>query len=262
MILDDITQAVARRLAEDKALVSPDEMKARALASPKKTGFPFWEALKKTGMSFICEVKKASPSKGLIAPDFPYKEIAREYEKAGAAAISVLTERDYFKGSPAYAEDIARTVHTPVLRKDFIIDEYQVYEARAIGAAAVLLICAVLDDDRLCRYLQLAHDLGLSALVEAHDEEEVKRALAAGAGIVGVNNRNLKDFTVSLDNSIHLRPLVPKDVVFVAESGIKTASDVGTLYRHGVDAVLIGETFMRSDDKIGMLNTLAGQCHG
>lgn len=261
MILDDITQAVAKRLVEDKKAVSLEDMKKRAFVSPKKEGFPFFRALKQQGMSFICEAKKASPSKGLIASDFPYVEIGKEYERAGAAAISVLAERDYFQGSPQYVQDIAATVQIPVLRKDFIIDEYQIYEARAIGAAAILLICAILDDERLGTFLRLAHELGLSALVEAHDEGEVRRALASGAQIIGVNNRNLKDFTVSLENSFRLRPLVPPDYVFVAESGIKTADDVGALYRHGADAVLIGETFMRSDDKAGMLRELRSKCH-
>ncbi|WP_301861017.1 indole-3-glycerol phosphate synthase TrpC, partial [uncultured Megasphaera sp.] len=189
-------------------------------------------------------------------------DIAREYEQAGAAAISVLTERDYFLGSGQYLQEIARAVATSVLRKDFIIDEYQIYEARVLGASAVLLICAVLDDARLTKFLQLAHDLGLSALVEAHDEDEVRRALAAGAQIIGVNNRNLKDFTVSLDTSCRLRPLVPPSVLFVAESGIKTAADTARLREHGVDAVLIGETFMRSADKKAMLDELAGKHHG
>lgn len=261
MILDEITTAVAKRLVADKQAVSVEDMKQRALQAPKPEGFPFFQHLKQPGMSFICEVKKASPSKGLIAPDFPYVDIAKDYEKAGAAAISVLAERDYFQGSPKYVQDIAAAVATPVLRKDFIIDEYQIYEARAIGASAVLLICAILDDERLNKFLTLAHELGLSALVEAHDEDEVRRALASGANIIGVNNRNLKDFTVSLDNSFRLRPLVLADKVFVAESGIKTADDVGALYRHGVDAVLIGETFMRSDDKVGMLQELRSQCH-
>ena len=262
MILDDITAAVARRLEEDKQRVSLEQMKEKALGAPKKEGFPFARALGKPGLSFICEVKKASPSKGLIAPDFPYVDIAREYEQAGAAAISVLTERDYFLGSGQYLQEIARAVATSVLRKDFIIDEYQIYEARVLGASAVLLICAVLDDARLTKFLQLAHDLGLSALVEAHDEDEVRRALAAGAQIIGVNNRNLKDFTVSLDTSCRLRPLVPPSVLFVAESGIKTAADTARLREHGVDAVLIGETFMRSADKKAMLDELAGKHHG
>ena len=254
MILDDLTAAVAKRLVTDKQQVPPEVMKQRALAAPKKEGFPFERNLKKPGLSFICEVKKASPSKGLIAPDFPYVAIAKEYEQAGAAAISVLTERDYFLGSPQYLQEIAAAVDTPVLRKDFIIDEYQIYEARALGASAVLLICAVLDDDRLRTFFQLADSLGLSALVEAHDEDEVR--------IIGVNNRNLKDFTVSLDTSCRLRPLVPKDILFVAESGIKTADHTKVLRDHGVDAVLIGETFMRSPDKKAMLDELAGGYRG
>ena len=196
MILDDLTAAVAKRLVTDKQQVPPEVMKQRALAAPKKEGFPFERNLKKPGLSFICEVKKASPSKGLIAPDFPYVAIAKEYEQAGAAAISVLTERDYFLGSPQYLQEIAAAVDTPVLCKDFIIDEYQIYEARALGASAVLLICAVLDDDRLRTFFQLADSLGLSALVEAHDEDGVRRAIAIGARIIGVNNRNLKDFGI------------------------------------------------------------------
>lgn len=262
MILDDLTAAVAKRLVTDKQQVPPEVMKQRALAAPKKEGFPFERSLKKPGLSFICEVKKASPSKGLIAPDFPYVAIAREYEQAGAAAISVLTERDYFLGSPQYLQEIAAAVDTPVLRKDFIVDEYQIYEARALGASAVLLICAVLDDDRLRTFFQLADSLGLSALVEAHDEDEVRRAIAIGARVIGVNNRNLKDFTVSLDTSCRLRPLVPKDILFVAESGIKTADHTKVLCDHGVDAVLIGETFMRSPDKKAMLDELAGGARG
>lgn len=261
MILDDITAAVVKRLREDKKNVSLEEMKQRALAVPKKENYLFEQKLSETGLSFICEVKRASPSKGLIAPDFPYLAIAKEYEKSGASAISVLTERDYFQGSAAYLQKIATAVHIPVLRKDFIIDEYQIYEARAIGASAILLICAILDDQTLSRFFQLADSLGLSALVEAHDEEEVHRAIAAGARVIGVNNRNLKDFTVSLDNSRRLRKLVPDSVLFVAESGIKTAADTAQLRQFGVDAVLIGETLMRSNDKKGMLQKLAGNGH-
>ena len=262
MILDDLTAATAKNLAADKARVPLEEMKARALAAPKKEGFPFEKNLAKSGLSFICEVKKASPSKGLIASDFPYVAIAKEYEAAGAAAISVLTERDYFLGSPQYLQEIAAAVKTPVLRKDFIIDEYQIYEARALGASAVLLICAVLDDEKLQRFFKLADSLGLSALVEAHDADEVRRAIAVGARVIGVNNRNLKDFTVSLDTSCSLRPLVPKDILFVAESGIKTAAHTQVLREHVVDAVLIGETFMRSPDKNAMLAELAGGSRG
>ena len=270
MILDDITAAVARRLAADKEQISPEIMKKTALSAPQKQGFPFEKALAQDGLSFICEVKRASPSKGLIAPDFPYVTIARAYEEAGAADAKCggreagrgyrrLTERDYFQGSIDYLKDIASQVSIPVLRKDFIIDEYQIYEARANGAAAILLICAILDDDTLRRFFALADSLGLSALVEAHDEQEVRRAVAAGARIIGVNNRNLKDFTVSLSTSCRLRPMVPPSILFVAESGIKTAAHTRTLREHGVDAVLIGETLMRAADKKAMLAELAGE---
>ena len=237
-------------------------MRKLAMETPAKKGFPFEKALKKESLSFICEVKKASPSKGLIAPDFPYEAIAREYEEAGAAAISVLTERDYFKGDCSYLREIAAESGIPVLRKDFIVDEYQLYEARYCGAAAVLLICAVLDDEQLRSFHDLADSLGLSALVEAHDEGEIARALQCGARIVGVNNRNLKDFTVSLQTSRRLRPLVPPGVVFVAESGIIGSDDIELLRDAGVDAVLIGETLMRSADKKRALADLAGGRHG
>ena len=258
MILDDLVAASKKNVAADKENISLEEMKARALAVPPKAEFPFEKQLAKPGLSFICEVKRASPSKGLIAPDFPYVDIAKEYEKAGAAAVSVLTERDYFLGSPQYLQEIAAAVQIPVLRKDFIVDAYQIYEARALSAAAVLLICAVLDDETLRRFLNLADSLGLSALVEAHDEREIRRAIAAGARVIGVNNRNLKNFTVSLDTSCRLRPLVPDSILFVAESGIQTAAHTQILRSHGVDAVLIGEAFMRSTDKKAMLAELAG----
>lgn len=261
MILDNLVAASQKNVAADKESISLETMKARALAVPSLTDFPFEKQLAKPGLSFICEVKRASPSKGLIAPDFPYLDIAKEYEKAGAAAISVLTERDYFQGSVQYLQEIAQAVQTPVLRKDFIIDAYQIYEAKAMGAAAILLICAVLDDSRLIAFLALADSLGLSVLTEAHDAEEIRRAVAAGARVIGVNNRNLKDFTVSVDTSCRLRPLVPDHILFVAESGIKTPADTARLRAHGVDAVLIGETLMRSSDKKEMLQQLAGLHH-
>ena len=258
MILETIAEATRKRVAAEKEKCSLAEMKEKATAMNPDTGFPFEQALKKPGMSFICEVKRASPSKGLIASGFPYLEIARDYEKAGADAISCLTERDYFKGSIQYLKDIAAAVDIPVLRKDFIIDEYQVYEARASGAAAVLLICAILDDRNLKALFDLADGLGLSVLVEAHDGEEVRRAVAVGARIIGVNNRNLKDFTVSLEVSCQLRKLVPDQVLFVAESGIQTAAHVDKLRCCGVDAVLIGEILMRSPDKKAKLDELSG----
>lgn len=220
--------------------------------------YRFYKALQKEGMSYICEVKKASPSKGLIALDFPYVKIAREYEKAGASAISCLTEPYYFKGSDAYLREIASTVSIPVLRKDFTVNQYMIYQAKVLGASAILLICAILDDEQLTEYLALADSLGLDALVEAHDAEEVARALKAGAQIVGVNNRDLKTFEVDVRNSIRLREQAPRDVLFVSESGIKTSEDIRKLYENEVDAVLIGETLMRSEDKKQALETLNG----
>ena len=262
MILDKIIEATKIRVAQEKQVESPEAVKTAALALPSDTGFPFEAALRQQDFKFICEVKKASPSKGIIAEHFPYFDIAKEYEVAGAAAISVLTEPDFFKGDKKYLQEIASTVKIPVLRKDFIIDEYQIYEARAIGASAVLLICAILDDERLKCFFELADSLGLSALVEAHDETEVLRAIKAGARIIGVNNRNLKDFTVSLDTSFRLRTLVPDDILFVAESGIKTGEHTKSLYDHGADAVLIGETLMRSPDKKAALAELAAGTRG
>lgn len=200
-------------------------------------------------MSFICEVKKASPSKGTIVDDFPYIEIAQEYEAAGADAVSVLTERDYFKGSIECLRDIAKSIGLPVLRKDFIVEPYQIYEAKAAGASAVLLICALLPQEELTELVDLTRSLDMDALVEAHNKEEISQALWAGADIIGVNNRNLKDFTVSLDTSVNLRRAVPKEIIFVAESGICSAEDISLLRKNRVDAVLIGESLMRSDNK-------------
>ncbi len=232
--------------------------KSFAETGEKPGRYRFYRALQKEGMSYICEVKKASPSRGLIAPDFPYVKIAREYEKAGASAISCLTEPHYFKGSDAYLREIAETVSIPVLRKDFTVNSYMVYQAKVLGASAILLICAILDDEQLEEYLALADSLGLDALVEAHDAEEVTRALKAGAQIVGVNNRDLKTFEVDVRNSIRLREQAPRDVIFVSESGIRTSEDIRKLYENEVDAVLIGETLMRSDDKKQALETLNG----
>ena len=232
--------------------------KSFAEAGGKPGRYRFYKALQKEGMSYICEVKKASPSKGLIAPDFPYVKIAKEYEQAGASAISCLTEPYYFKGSDVYLREIAETVSIPVLRKDFTVNSYMIYQAKVLGAAAILLICAILDDEQLAEYLALADSLGLDALVEAHDAEEVARALKAGAQIVGVNNRDLKTFEVDVRNSIRLREQAPGDVLFVSESGIRTSEDIRKLYENEVDAVLIGETLMRSEDKKQALETLNG----
>ena len=257
-ILETIAAYARERVAAAKALVSAQEMKERALACRCDTGFPFEKALSGTDIGFICECKKASPSKGLIAPDFPYLEIARDYEKAGAACISVLTEPKWFLGQDAYLQEITQTVSIPCIRKDFTVDEYMIYKAKTLGASAVLLICALLDTDTVKRYIQICDRLGLSALVEVHDEQEIASAVKAGARIIGVNNRNLKDFTVDVHNSERLRALVPPQVLFVAESGIKTAADIQVLRSAGVNGALIGETLMRAPDKKAMLDELRG----
>lgn len=259
MILDEIAARTRERVAEEKKNISPAGMRRMAEALPAGDGYPFEAALRAPGLSFICEIKKASPSRGLIAPDFPYLEIGKEYEAAGASAISVLTEPYYFRGSCEILREVAGQVTIPVLRKDFTVDSYMIDQAKVIGASAVLLICALLDDGALREYQAQARELGLSALVEAHDEYEVERALDAGASIVGVNNRDLRTFTVDLNNSVRLRSLVPPEVAFVSESGIRGPEDTRRLYENGTDAVLIGETFMRSTDKRAMLARLRGE---
>lgn len=261
-ILEEIADNTRKRVAAAKQIKSNDAIKTEALAlgadTSLETGFPFERALKKDGMSFICECKKASPSKGIIAPDFPYLQIARDYETAGADALSVLTEPKWFLGENEYLSEVARAVRIPCLRKDFTVDPYMIYEARILGASAVLLICALLSEDEIRKDIELADSLGQSCLVEAHNEAEIAMAVRSGVRIIGVNNRNLKDFSVDVGNSGRLRSLVPPDILFVAESGIKTADDVRTLRGSGVDAVLIGETLMRADDKKEMLLNLKG----
>ena len=240
-------------MAEAKKKIPFEEMKQMVLEmaakEPVRDAFAFEKALRRPELSFICECKKASPSKGLIAPDFPYLEIAKEYEKAGADCISVLTEPRWFLGKDQYLKEIAANVSIPCLRKDFTVDPYMIYEAKVLGASAVLLICSILEKEQLKEYRQIAEELGLSALVEAHDEAEIAKALEAGARIIGVNNRNLKDFTVDTENSRKLRNMIPKEVLFVSESGVKTPEDVQKLREIGADAVLIGETLMRAADK-------------
>ena len=261
MILDKIIEATKIRVAQEKQVETPEAVKAAALALPSDTGFPFEAALRQQDFNFICEVKKASPSKGIIAEHFPYLEIAKEYEVAGAAAISVLTEPDFFKGDKKYLQEIANTVKIPVLRKDFIIDEYQIYQAKVWGASAILLICACLDMPTLTKFRELADSLGLSSLVEAHDEHEVQMAIDCGARIIGVNNRNLKDFTVDVQNSVRLRNLVQDDVIFVSESGLETPEDIQVLRDNNIGVALMGETFMRSPNKIEKLAYLYGSTY-
>lgn len=256
-ILDQLADYARERTGQAKLKISLDEIKRQALSLPKGN-FAFENALKKPGISFICECKKASPSKGLIAPHFPYLQIAEEYEAAGADCISVLTEPKWFLGRDKYLKEIANTVSIPCLRKDFTVDEYMLYEAKVLGASAVLLICSILSEEQIKSYIRICDELGLSALVEAHDANEVQAALHAGARVIGVNNRNLKDFSVDTDNSRRLRELIPRNVLFVSESGVNSAEDVAKLREIGADAVLIGETLMRAPDKKAKLDELRG----
>ncbi len=256
VMLDEIVEKTKLRIDEEKKIKSLDDLKAEVLSKEIEMDFPFKKALSAPDISIIAEVKRASPSKGLIAEDFDYVKIAKEYEEAGASAISVLTEPYFFLGSDDYLSDIAQNVSIPILRKDFVIDEYMIWQAKAFGASAILLIVSILDTVQLKKYLDLAHDLGLSAIVETHDASEISTAMIVGAEIVGVNNRNLNDFTVDIENSINLRRCVSGDVVFISESGIKTKEDVTRLKENNVDAVLIGETLMKSDDKKSMISEL------
>jgi indole-3-glycerol phosphate synthase len=261
-ILQVIAARTRERVAEVRARGSEGDIIGRAEAIASSEGiptYPFEQALRTPGMSFVCECKKASPSRGLIAASFDPVAIARDYEAAGAAAISCLTEPYWFQGRDAYLGAISASVGIPVLRKDFVVDELMVYQAKCIGAHAVLLICSILDDAELARCVTLAHDLGLTALVEAYESEEVPRAIAAGARVIGVNNRDLRTFEVDFGRSIDLRPLVGEERVFVSESGVETRDDVARLEEAGVDAVLIGETLMRSADKRAMLDELRGR---
>ncbi len=257
-ILETIADAARERVALSKQNLPLDALKERISSIPKGEPFLFEKALSNPELSFICECKKASPSKGLIAEYFPYLQIAKEYEEAGASCISVLTEPKWFLGSDQYLEQIAKEVSIPCLRKDFIVDEYMIYEAKLLGAQAVLLICSITKESELGEYLSLCDRLGLSALIETHDEKEMKSALRVGARLVGVNNRNLKDFSVNTENSRKMRDLVPDDVLFVSESGVKDERDIAKLKEIGVDAVLIGEALMKAPDKKALLSRFRG----
>ncbi|MDD4510584.1 MAG: indole-3-glycerol phosphate synthase TrpC [Oscillospiraceae bacterium] len=253
MILDDLAAHARERVSLSKKQISMDAIQKMAFSIPKGHD-PFFQRLNQDGISFICEVKKASPSKGVIDPDFPYLQIAKEYESAGADCISCLTEPQWFLGSDSIFRDIRSNVSLPMIRKDFIVEEYQLYESKCMGADAILLICALLDTATISRYLSICHTLGLSALVEAHNTAEIESAVAAGARIIGVNNRNLKDFSVHSENAAKLRSLVPREILFVAESGIQAPSDLAPLKAARVDAVLIGEAMMRAKDKAALLS--------
>lgn len=257
-ILDELADYARIRVEKAKAVRSAEEVKSAALTLPKGN-FAFEKALKKDDIAFICECKKASPSKGIIAEDFPYLDIAKQYEKAGADCISVLTEPKWFLGSDAYLREITNAVNIPCIRKDFTVDEYMIYEAKLLGASAVLLICSILPEDTIKEYIGICDTLGLSALVETHNEDEVRMAVRAGARVIGVNNRNLKDFSVDTENSKKLRSIIPQSAVFVSESGIRNADDINALREIGANAVLIGETLMRAEDKTAKLAELKGK---
>lgn len=259
MILDEIAKKTRERIASQKLQISLNVMKEQAYKLvEKEKKFPFEAALKGKDIRFICEVKKASPSKGVIAKEFPYVSIANAYEKAGASAISVLTEPYYFLGDNQYLKEIKEAVTIPVLRKDFTVDEYMIYEAKTLGADAVLLICSILSEEELNEYIKIADSLGISALVEAHTQEEIAMAIRCNARVIGANNRDLKTFQVDIQTSIRLRSLVPNDILFVSESGMKTTQDIAALKENHVNAVLIGETLMRSENKKEMLDELRG----
>ena len=256
-ILDELAEYAKERVRTKKELISLDEVRSSALSLPAGS-FEFEKALKKDDIAFICECKKASPSKGIIAEDFPYLQIAKDYQTAGADCISVLTEPKWFLGKDQYLKEITQNVNIPCIRKDFTVDEYMIYEAKLLGAKAVLLICAILTSDQIKEYLKICDKLGISALVEAHNETEVKTAVQCGARVIGVNNRDLRDFSVNTDNSRKMRELIPDNVIFVSESGIKTAEDIDLLRKIGADAVLIGETLMKAENKSAKLRELKG----
>lgn len=262
MAVDIIKRIAADKrmqVAQEKKEISYEKLKEMAMAAKSSLpDFIFEETLQKDGVSFICEVKKASPSRGIISKDFPYMDIAREYERAGADCISVLTESKYFLGNDRYLSDIRKAVNLPLIRKDFIVDTYQIYQAKVIGANAVLLICSLMNVEFLEECIGTCNKLGISALVEVHSEDEVQMAIRAGARMIGVNNRNLKDFSVDVHNSIRLRKLVPKEMVFIAESGIRTRDDIKALEKEGVNAVLVGESLMQSESKEQKLKELKG----
>ena len=255
-ILDELAAHARERVLADSENMSLDILQAMCREKGRANGARFYDALKKDDLSFICEVKKASPSKGVISRDFPYLDIARDYEAAGADCISCLTEPKWFLGSDDIFREIRAAVSTPMLRKDFTVSDYQLYQSRLMGADCVLLICALLDTKTLAQYLAVCDELGLSALVETHDADEIRSAVAAGAKIIGVNNRNLKDFTVDTANSKKLRDLIPDDIIFVSESGVKSTDDIRAIREIGADAVLIGETLMRADNKKAKLDEL------
>lgn len=258
MILDDLVSATKKRIEQEKQVISPAEMEQRANELPNKDPNAIIQLFLQPRLHFIAEIKRSSPSKGTIVTDFPYLEITQQYQQAKIDAISVLTEPDFFHGDIHYLNEISQEVSTPLLRKDFTIDPYMIYQAKANGASLILLIVAILSDEQLQEYLQIAKKLGLAALVEVHDEHELDKALNAGAEMIGVNNRNLKDFTVDLNNSLKLRSLVDSSIPFITESGIKDVNDIARLKQANVNGVLIGETFMKAPDRIEKIKQFQG----
>ena len=256
-ILEQLADHARERTENAKKTYPLEKLREQALSLPQ-LNFAFEKAIRKKELSFICECKKASPSRGIIAHNFPYLQIAKEYEAAGADCISVLTEPKWFLGNKEYLHQIASTVSIPCLRKDFTVDEYMIYESRILGASAVLLICSILSERQIGEYIQICDAMGISALVEAHDEQEIAMAVHAGARLIGVNNRNLRDFAVDTENSFRFREMIPRDILFVSESGIRNAQDVEKLRQVGADAVLIGETLMRAENKAAKLTELRG----
>lgn len=257
-ILDELAAYARQRVEQSKQEKPLEEVKREALSMPRGD-FRFERALRKEGGAVICEVKKASPSKGIISEVFPYLDIAREYERCGADCVSCLTEPKWFLGSDEIFKSIRAEISLPMIRKDFTVDEYQIYEAKLMGADAVLLICAILDEDRLTRYLAVCEELGVTALVETHSEEEIKTAVRTGARVIGVNNRDLRNFTINFDNALTLREHIPDDRIFVAESGVASPADGAMLLKNGADAVLIGEALMRSSDKGAFIGEMLGR---
>ena len=255
-ILDQLAGYAKERVLADKKNISLETIRQMAQAGPAACGEKFYEAVARPGMSFICEVKKASPSKGIIDPVFDYMSIARDYEASGADAVSCLTEPRWFLGSDEIFCEIRSKIRLPMLRKDFIVDEYQLYQSKLMGADCVLLICALLPEKTIRRYLDICAELGLAALVETHDEEEILKAVNAGARMIGVNNRNLKDFSVDLENASRLRKLIPEGRLYVAESGVRTPEDAARLKAAGANAILVGEAMMRAQDKAGFLKEM------
>ena len=249
-ILDEILASKRDEVATRKASLPVAELRAQISTLPPPRGFTagLRTAIDTGGAAVIAEVKKASPSKGVIRADFDAVAIAKSYEAAGAACLSVLTDEKYFQGSDEYLREIRRAVDLPLLRKDFVVDEYQLFEARSLGADCILLIAAALDIMQLTVLDQCARNLGLDVLIEVHDTKELAAALSLAPALLGINNRNLKTFETSLDTTCSLLPEIPSHVLVVTESGIRTRDDVSILRQHGVGAFLVGEAFMRAED--------------